>query len=1063
MMRWIVGSSLKLRLVMAAAAALLIVFGFTQLRKMPVDALPEFTRPYVEIQAEALGLSAQEVEAMITTPFEADMMNGTPWAEEIRSVSIPGLSSVTLIFERGTDIMKARQVAQERMTEIFALPQVSKPPSMINPVASTGRCMEIGLTSSKHSLIDLSVLARWTIVPRLMGLSGVANVSIWGERERQLQVQVDPEKLRAEGVSLMQVITTAGNSLWASPLTFLEASTPGTGGWIDTPNQRLGVRHILPIQTADDLAKVPIEGSPSKRLGDIATVMEDHQPLIGDAFVNDAASLILVVEKFPWANTKQVTQDVEKALAALRHGLAGVEMDPTLFRPATFLDVAVNNLSSTLLISTILMILALFAFFFNWRTALISSVSVLVSAIVAGGVLYLRGVEVNMMIIAGLIIGLVALVDDAIVGVENIVRRLRQSREERSGKSTSNIIYEAVTEVRSPLLYATAIMLLTAVPLMLLEGVSGAFWQPVANSYVLALLSSLAVALTITPALSLLLLRKGSLQAGDSPAMGVLRGLYNGLFGWAARAPRPAFVTACALAVVGLLSLAFLRQESLLPAFKETDLVVRMAGSPATSHPAMTRITNLASHELRSVPGVRNVSSHIGRAIMSDKRTNVNDSEILVSIDPAADYDATAARVQEVVSGYPGLSPEVLTYSELKVREELSGTGENLIVRVYGENTDMIIKKAEEVQSMLAKVGGIVNPYVQYPAEMPTLEIEVDIERAKNYGLKPGDVRRAATSLVSGIVVGSLFENQKVFDVVVWGAPSVRHSIESVSNLLIDRPEGGHVRLQDVAQVRIMPGEAEIHRDAVARRVDVIADVRGRDLAAVAADIEKGIDQIDFPLEYRAELLGQYAERLAAQNRVMAFAIAAAIGIFLLLQVFFQSWRLATVVFVTLPMALAGSALAAWLTAGGDVSFGAIVGFFAVFGITVRNSMTLVSRYRRLEREGEQFGAELVQHATREHAGPILLTAVALALVFLPLAFAGNIAGLEIAQPLAVVVIGGLITSTLYSLVGVPAMYLLFGAKREPDLDLPITVVTEEEMREAMERMRESGKVEPAM
>ncbi|MCK6561695.1 efflux RND transporter permease subunit [bacterium] len=318
MMRWIVGSSMRLRLVMTAIAALLMVFGFTQLRKMPVDALPEFTRPYVEIQAEALGLSAQEVEAMITTPFEADMMNGTPWAEEIRSVSIPGLSSVTLIFERGTDIMKARQVAQERMTEIFALPQVSKPPAMVNPVASAGRCMEIGVTSSKHSLIDLSVLARWTITPRLMGLSGVANVSIWGERERQLQVQVDPEKLRAEGVSLMQVITTAGNSLWASPLTFLEASTPGTGGWIDTPNQRLGIRHILPIQTAEDLAKVPIEGTPSKRLGDIATVIEDHQPLIGDAFVNDEASLILVVEKFPWANTKQVTQDVEKALGFVK-------------------------------------------------------------------------------------------------------------------------------------------------------------------------------------------------------------------------------------------------------------------------------------------------------------------------------------------------------------------------------------------------------------------------------------------------------------------------------------------------------------------------------------------------------------------------------------------------------------------------------------------------------------------------------------------------------------------------------------------------------------------------
>jgi Cu/Ag efflux pump CusA len=730
MMRWIVGSSLKLRLVMAALAALLMVFGFTQLRKMPVDALPEFSRPYVEIQTEALGLSAQEVEAMITTPMEADMINGTPWAEEIRSVSIPGMSSITLIFERGTDITKARQVTSERMTEIFALPQVSRPPVMINPVASTGRCMEIGLTSKKLSLIDMSVLARWTIAPRLMGLPGVANVSIFGERMRQLQVQVEPEKLRAEGLTLLQIIETAGNSLWASPLTYLEASTPGTGGWIDTPNQRLGVRHLLPIQTAEDLAKVPIEDAPSKRLGDIATVVEDHQPLIGDAFVNDASSLMLVVEKFPWANTKQVTKDVEKALAALRLGLPGMEMDPTLFRPATFLELAVNNLSSTLLISAVLMIVALFAFLFNWRTALISTVAVLVSAIAAGAVLYVRGVELNMMIIAGLMIGLAALIDDAIVGVENIARRLsrKAGREEDGGKSTSTVIYEAVAEARSPLLYATVIMALAAAPLMFMEGVSGAFWQPLATSYILALLASLAVAVTITPALSLLFLHKGPLQAGDSPVMGVLRGLYNGLFGWAASAPRPAFVTAFVLALAGLLSIPFLRQESLLPDFKETDLVIRMTGSPAASHPAMSRITTLAGRELRTIAGVRNVSAHVGRAIMSDKRTNINASEIWISIDPAADYETTVAKVREVVAGYPGLSPEVLTYSKAMVREELSGTGESLVVRVYGEDTDMIRKKADEVQKMLASIDGIVDPQVQYPTEMPTLEIEFDIE-----------------------------------------------------------------------------------------------------------------------------------------------------------------------------------------------------------------------------------------------------------------------------------------------------------------------------------------------
>jgi Cu/Ag efflux pump CusA len=443
MMRWIIESSLKLRLVVVAFAALLVVFGFTQLRTMPVDALPEFSRPYVEIQIEALGLSAQEVEAMITTPLEADMLNGTPWAEKIRSVSLPGLSSITLIFEKGTDIMRARQVAQERLIEIFALPQVSNQFTMINPVSSASRVMDIGLTSDTLSLIEMSVLARWTVVPRLMGLPGVANVSIWGERQRQLQVQVDPERLRDENVKLMQIIKTAGNSLWASPLSFLEASTPGTGGWIDTPNQRLGIRHILPIRTAEDLAKVSIEGARLKRLGDVATVVENHQPLIGDSIVNHAPSLTLVVEKFPWANTKDVTKEVEKALRDLRPAVSGMEIDPTLFRPATYLELGVDNLSSALLLGAVLMIVAFLAFFFNWRTVLISTVAVLMSVIAAGTVLYVRGVTINMMIITGLMMALGVIIDDAIGDTENIMRRLRQAREEGSGEPAPTIIFNA--------------------------------------------------------------------------------------------------------------------------------------------------------------------------------------------------------------------------------------------------------------------------------------------------------------------------------------------------------------------------------------------------------------------------------------------------------------------------------------------------------------------------------------------------------------------------------------------------------------------------------------------
>src|SRR6266480_1408524 len=720
----------------------------------------------------------------------------------------------------------------------------------------------------------------------------------------------------------------------------------------------------------------------------------------------------------------------------LRRGLSGVAMDSSLFRPATFLELAVANLRRALLLGSVLVLAALFAFLLNWRTALISAVAILMSVTAAGTVLYVRGVTVNMMIIAGLLVALAAVIDDAIVDTANIVRRLRQHRKEGSDESMARIVLEASLEMRRPILYATVIMALVVVPVLFVEGVSASFWQPFAASYLLALLASMVVALTVTPALSVLLLRDASLQSGESSVAGVLRGIYGALFGWAARTPRTAFVAVCAVVALGLAAALFLRQESLIPSFKENDLVVRWEGGSSASHPAMSRITTLASRELRSIPGVRNVSANMGRAILSDKRKNMNSGELWVSIDPRADYEATVAAVKEVAAGYPGLSPEVLTNLQAKLRQELSGTGESLVVRVYGDDLTIIRKKAEEVQKVLAGVAGVVDARVQYPEEMPALEIEVNLDKAKRYGLKPGDVRRAATTLVSGLEVGNLFDEQKVFEVVVWGTPNTRRNLTSIQELLIETPSRNHVRLKDVADVRIAPTATEIHRDMAARRMDVTASIRGRDLAAVAADIERGLKRVDFPLEYRAELLGEYAERLAAQRRVLTLAIAAAIGILLLLQAFFRSWRLATIVFVTLPMALVGGVLAALIVNDGLLSLGSIAGFLAVLGIAVRNAMTLVWRYRQLEqRDGATFIPELVQRGTRDQSAPILITAVTTALAFLPLTLFGNIAGLEIMQPMAVVILGGLMTTTLLSLVGVPAMYVLFGAAREPELE----------------------------
>jgi Cu/Ag efflux pump CusA len=1033
MMRWIVEWSMQLRLLMVAAAAALIFFGVTELRHMPLDTVPEFSRPYVEIQTEALGLSAEEVEAMITVPLEADMLNGVSWVEEIRSESIPGLSSIVLFFEADTDLLDARQLVQERLIEVFALPAVSKPPVMLQPVSSTSRFMKVGMTSDTRSLIELSVLARWTVVPRLMGVTGVANVSIWGQRRRQLQVLVEPARLREARVTLKQIIHSAGNALWASPLSFLDAANPGTGGWIETPNQRLGIQHKLPISTSEDLARVTVQGT-NRSLGDLTRVAENHQPLIGDAIVDDAPALMLVVEKFPWANTVEVTQATEEALGALQLGLPGLEMDSSLFRPATYLELVTGNLASALAIAAVLVVVALVGLLSSWRTALISSIAVLVSGLVALTFLYLREVPVNLMIIAGIMVALAALIDDSIIDVQNIARRLRGQGKEGGETSTAKLVFEASLGMRGPIVYATLIGLLLVAPAYFMEGLAGSFGQPIALAYGLALLASMLVALMLTPALSLLLLRDAPSQASESPLFERLRGGFDRLLSRTTQASGTAFaagVGAVGFAVlVGLMALAP-SVDSLIPQFRERDILINLDAAPGTSEEAMRRIMTRASRELRSIPGVRTVSAHLGRAVMSDRVSDVNTGELWVSVDRTADYDATVASIRATASAYPGFDIDVETYLNERIGD-VADHDEELVVRVYGENMSALRGKAEEVQQLLTRVEGVVEPEVEYPALHPSLQVEVNLANAQRYGLKPGDVRRAATTLLSGIEVGSLFEEQKVFDVVVWGAPGVRKSLSDVEELLIDAPNGTHVRLKDVTDMSIRPAPDAIRRDAVARYIDVSAGVEGRSLAAVSAEIEDRVrKEIEFPLEYRVELPGNLAERLASERRVAAFAIAAAIGILLLMQAAFGSWRLGIGFFFTQPVALLGGILAAFLS-GGLASLGALLGLLGVYTIAVRNGFSLVQHYRDLERsERQSVCPELVQRGTRERMVPILMSAVVVALAFLPFAIYGNIAGHEILHPMAIVVLGGLASSTLVNLFVVPSLYLALGSGTE--------------------------------
>jgi CzcA family heavy metal efflux pump len=1043
MIRSIVGSSLRSRGLVVVLAAALLLFGFTQLRKVPVDVLPEFAPPTVEIQTEALGLSAAEVEELITVPLEQDLLNGVAWLESIRSESIPGLSRVEMIFEPGTDLLRARQVVQERLTQAHALPQVSKPPAMQQPLSSTSRVMMVGLSSKELTPIQVSVLARWTIRPRLLGVPGVANVSIWGQRERQLQVQADPERLRERGVTLNQLIETTGNALWVSPLTFLEASTPGTGGFIDTPNQRLGIRHVLPIVNADDLAQVTVDGAKplangkALKLGDVANVVEDHQPLIGDAVFGEGPGLLLVIEKFPGANTREVTKGVEDALAAMGPGLGGVEMDSTLFRPASFVETALDNLGTAALIGALLLLLVFGVFLFQWRSALISVLSVLLSLTAAVAVLYLRGATINAIVLAGLVMALGAIVDDAVVDVENIARRLRQHRQDGGDTPATKVIFDAAVEVRRPTAYATVIMAVVVLPAFFLEGLTGAFFPPLVLSYLLAIAASMLVALFVTPALSLVLLPGEPLARREPPLARALQRGYERALAPIVHTPGRALVAGAAGLVVVLAGLAMvpLLKQDLAPSFKDTDLLIRLNGTPGTSHPEMTRITAQASNELKQLQGVRDVGAHVGRAVTSDQVVSVDSSELWVSIDPSADYDRTVAAVQEAVRGYPGLDGEVLTYPKQRINEVLGGTDDGLVVRVYGQDLDVLRSKAEEVRQAVTGVAGTASAQVQRLVEEPTLEIEVDLTKAQEVGIKPGDVRRAAATMLSGIQVGNLFEEQKVFDVVVWGAPNVRSSLTSIRELMVDVPGGGQVQLDQVADVSVKPALSVIRHDNVSRSLDVTAAVSGRSLGAVAGDVEAALRNVQFPLEYHAEVLADGIDRQAAQRRAAIVAGIAAIVVLLLLQVAFGSWRLAAATFLTLPAALVGGLLAVLLT-GGDLSLGALVGFVLVLGIATRNGVMLVSHYQHLEEdEGQAAGPGLVMRGARERLWPILTTAVATALVLVPVLVGGNVPGQEIVQPMAVAVLGGLVTATLLNLFVTPALYLRFGPSAERRLN----------------------------
>ena len=1002
-MDWIIGSGLRFGRLVVALAIGLTVIGIAQLRSAPVDVYPEFMPPSVEIQTEALGLSAAEVEQLITLGLEQDLLNGVPWLDRIHSSSMPGLSVIDLTFQRGTDLYAARQQVQERLTQAHALPNVGSPPIMIQPTAAAGRIAMIRLSSSSVSPIDMSVLARWKIKPRLMGVPGVANVAIYGQRDRQLQVQVDPKKLRAEHVTLTQLIETAGNALWVSPLTFVEASTPGTGGFFESANQRLSVQHISPISTPRQLAAVPVQDAGKLRLGDVANVIEDHQPLIGNAVPDGQPSLFLVIEKFPGADTLKVTRDVEAAMADMAPGLKGIAVDTQGYRPASFVEAALRNVGWVALIGFMLLIALLLAMFGSWRAALIGAVVLPVSLTTAAFVLYLQGTTFTTITLLGLAAAVCIVVDDVITDI-NAARGI--TAEGADGEAPVRAAFSAV---RGPLVFATLAMLLGTVPFLFLGSVVTAFSSPLVLAFALAVLSSMVVSFLLTPTLGVLLLR-GRGERRPGPLTRGTRRIFDRGFAAIARPGR-------AWALAGVLVLALLAiipqatgNSPLLPALQDRNLLLHVQALPGTSLIEMDRITAAAGNELQTLPGVRSVGTHVGRAVGSDQLTNVNSAEVWITLDDRADYARTKAAITTVMRGYPGLRTNLVTYPGDRVGQVTAEQRDDLVVRVYGADLNVLQQKAGDVRAMLARVSGVAHPVVRPIPQQPTVTVKVNLAAAQRHGLRPGDIRRDATTLTSGLIVGNLYEQSKIFDVVVWGAPQTRSDLTELGNMLIDTPGGGTVALKDVASLTVRAEPAAIVHDDVLRSVEVAAGVTG-DPSEVAAAVRAQIARMPMPYEYHAEVFGGATIRSSDATRGLAWGAVALVGIFLLLQAAVGSWRRAGLMLASLPLSAAGGVLTAPL-AGGISNIASLTGLFAVMALALRACVLLG---RRIDS-----GVE----AARDRTVAVLQTVLATAAILAPAAFIGTGPGLELLHPLAVTMLGGLVTLLLVQGFLLPALLL---------------------------------------
>lgn len=1026
MLNRIIDKSLHNRAIVMALSVLLLMFGTYSTSQMEVDVFPDLTAPTVTVITEAHGMAPEEVERLVTFPIESSV-NGATHVRRVRSSTAAGISIVWVEFEWGTDIYRARQMVTEKLSTISgALPVGVSEPVLAPNSSIMGEIMLISITADSTNMMDVRTIADWNVRPRLLALSGVSQVVVIGGEHKQYQVLVNPAKLMHYGVTLSEVLKAAE-----------ESGLNVSGGFMSEYGNEYVVRGLARTNDTSELGitVVKIVNGQPVALRDVAEITMGASQKIGDGSRNGNPAVILTVMKQPATNTLDLTERIDSAMADLSRNLSGdVHINTHIFRQADFINASVSNIQKTLIEGSIFVIVILMMFLMNWRATIISLVAIPISLLVAFLALKWMGFTINTMSLGGMAIAIGDLVDDAIIDVENVLKRLKENAlkpiEDRVNKL--KVIYDASVEIRSSVINATFIIIAAFVPLFFLSGMEGRLLAPLGIAFIVALFASLVVAITLTPVLCSLLLANDKRLAKEHKESWLVRklnSLYHKLLNKALERPKVVIGTAIALFALTIL-LMFGLGRSFLPEFNEGSLTVSVVTMPGASLEESNKIGNEAEQLLLSVPEIQQTTRRTGRAELDEHAQGVNASEIDAPFElEERSREDFLVEVREKLAGVSSANITIGQPIGHRIDHMLSGTRANIAVKIFGSDLNTLHELSKKVKTAIDSINGLVDITTEQQIEIPQVQIRAKREMLLRYGITPGQFCEFVDVALAGEKAADVYEEDKSFDLIVRYDDDNRGSIENLRNTIIDTHDGSKIPFSYVAEIVSTTGPNAINRENVQRKSVVAVNVSGRDQKSAVQEIRDSIaSQIKLPEGYRIEYGGQFEAEAEASRTLLVTSLLSLVVIFFLLYMEFREAKTAGIILVNLPLALIGGVLSLWLTSG-IMSIPAIIGFITLFGIATRNGILLVSRYKTLETEGGNL-RDIVLQGSKDRLSPILMTALTAGLALIPLAIAGDLAGNEIQSPMAKVILGGLLSSTLLNLFVVPIIYYKTNAKK---------------------------------